>query len=63
MTETSPVGLMTPNTDEVIGSCGIAVPNTEVKIVDLTTGENLGPNQTGELCIKGPQVSFISHIS
>ena len=39
-----------------IGSCGVLLPNTEGKIVDLETGKAVGPNQTGELCVKGPQV-------
>jgi acyl-CoA synthetase (AMP-forming)/AMP-acid ligase II len=31
-------------------------PNTECKIVDLTTGAALGPNQEGEVCVRGPQI-------
>ena len=38
------------------GSIGQVVPNTEVKIVDLTTGQALGPRQQGELLIRGPQI-------
>ena len=56
MTETSPICLMTPMGKTVPGSCGIAVPNTEVKIIDLDTGKSLPPNKRGELCIRGPQV-------
>lgn len=43
MTETSPIVTMTPmNKDkERNGSCGVLVPNTEVKIVDINTGGNL----------------------
>ena len=33
-----------------------AAPNTECMIVDLETGEPLGPNQKGEVCVRGPQV-------
>lgn len=40
----------------ILGSCGILLPNTEAKIRDLETGESLGPNETGELLIRGPQV-------
>ena len=56
MTELSPVGTMTAANDELLGSCGVLVPNTQAKICDLETGEPLGPGQRGELCVKGPQV-------
>ena len=26
------------------------------QIIDTSTGQSLGPNQRGELCVKGPQV-------
>ncbi|HKO98044.1 MAG TPA: 4-coumarate--CoA ligase family protein [Pyrinomonadaceae bacterium] len=58
MTETSPVTHSSPaNPDEVkFGSVGVPAPNTECKIVDLGTGEELGPNQEGEVCVRGPQI-------
>lgn len=57
MTETSPVTHVTPKTKFVLGSTGVAIPNTLTKIVDLTTGKTLPPNGgEGELCVKGPQV-------
>ncbi|OGO09474.1 MAG: hypothetical protein A2Y61_07680, partial [Chloroflexi bacterium RBG_13_60_13] len=34
---------------------GLPVPDTEVKIVDLETGEELAAGQSGELLIRGPQ--------
>ena len=61
MTELSPLALVTPENIAKIGSCGVLIPNTEGKIVDLDSGEALGPNQTGELCVKGPQVSCLFH--
>lgn len=39
-----------------IGSIGIPLPNTDAKIVDLITKEDLPSGQIGELAIKGPQV-------
>ena len=57
MTETSPIVTFAPKEDLKIGSCGVLLPNTQAKIVDLESGEPLGPNQRGELCVKGPQVS------
>jgi long-chain acyl-CoA synthetase len=48
---TSQFGLRKPE------SCGIPFPDTECKIVDIETGETEVPvGQTGELCIRGPQV-------
>lgn len=40
------------------GSIGHPVSNTKVKIIDPNDpeGKHLGPNKTGELLIKGPQV-------
>ena len=59
MTETSPIGLLAPVEDLKIGSCGVLLPNTEAKIVDLESGKSLGPNEKGELCVKGPQVLLL----
>jgi long-chain acyl-CoA synthetase len=38
------------------GSIGVPLPNTEAKIIDLVTGEDLPPGQIGELVVHGPQV-------
>ena len=35
---------------------GPPVPNTEARVVDVTTGAELGPKQEGEICVRGPQV-------
>ncbi|CAG5052925.1 unnamed protein product [Parnassius apollo] len=35
------------------GGVGYIVKNTVIKIVDIKTGKVLGPNQTGEICVKG----------
>lgn len=56
MTETSPVTHLSPVKDNVIGSFGEPVSRTRVKIIDINTGESLGPGQEGEMCISGPQV-------
>jgi len=47
MTELSPVSHLCPKDSGRIGTCGVLVPNTEAKVVDLTTGEALGPNSEG----------------
>jgi len=59
LTETSPVTHCTPDDDPAKnkpGCIGPLLPNTECRVVDWGTGENLGPNQDGELWIRGPQV-------
>ena len=58
MTETSPVTHSSPPDPAQVkfGSVGVCAPNTECKIVDLRTGEELGPNSEGEICVRGPQV-------
>lgn len=56
MTETSPVTHMSPITNFQIGSFGEPISRTRVKIVDINTGESLGPGQEGEMCISGPQL-------
>lgn len=58
MTETSPVTHSSPADPAQVklGSVGVPAPNTESKIVDLESGELLGPNQEGEVCVRGPQV-------
>nr|AER42615.1 4-coumarate:CoA ligase [Miscanthus lutarioriparius] len=38
------------------GSCGTVVRNAELKIVDPDTGDALGRNQPGEICIRGEQI-------
>jgi long-chain acyl-CoA synthetase len=38
------------------GSVGIPVFDTECKVVDMESGEDLPPGREGEICIKGPQV-------
>ncbi|MDQ3907645.1 MAG: 4-coumarate--CoA ligase family protein [Acidobacteriota bacterium] len=58
MTETSPATHMTPPEGgrANLGSVGVVVPNTECKIVDVETGEELEANRDGEICVRGPQV-------
>ncbi|NMH98038.1 4-coumarate--CoA ligase family protein [Pseudonocardia acidicola] len=58
MTEMSPVSHCIPDDrpDIDLNSCGFAVPNTECKLVDPDTGEEVGPGGRGELWVKGPNV-------
>ncbi|KAI8432401.1 hypothetical protein MSG28_004798 [Choristoneura fumiferana] len=55
LTETSPlVTTMVPGTKNYL-TAGVAIPNTELRIVDSEM-KTLGPNEVGELHIRGPQV-------
>ncbi len=58
LTESSPVTHANPLYDRrKTGTIGLPVPNTDSKIVDSETGtKDLGPNQVGELAVRGPQV-------
>ncbi|MEX0883771.1 MAG: AMP-binding protein, partial [Cyclobacteriaceae bacterium] len=56
LTETSPVVSCNPiDGTERLGTIGVPLPNTEVKIVD-EEGNALATGERGELCVKGPQV-------
>jgi acyl-CoA synthetase (AMP-forming)/AMP-acid ligase II len=58
MTEASPGTHMAPHDPArgKPGSVGMPVPNTECKIVGVETGAELGANEEGEICVRGPQV-------
>ncbi|MFX1548763.1 MAG: long-chain fatty acid--CoA ligase [Promethearchaeota archaeon] len=58
MTETSPVTHSNPFTGKrKIGSVGMPIPDTEVKVVDIDDFTKIMPiEQEGEIIIKGPQV-------
>ncbi len=61
LSETSPIVTANPVKSEklkpVIGSIGLPVADTLVKIVDAEDySKTLGINEVGEICVKGPQV-------
>ncbi len=56
MTESSPVATINPlDGTGRIGTIGLPLPSTDVRIIS-DDGVVLGPNQAGEIQIKGPQV-------
>jgi acyl-CoA synthetase (AMP-forming)/AMP-acid ligase II len=57
MTETSPVTHSSPADPSKMkhGSVGPPAPNTECKLVDAATGQEAGPNEEGEVFVRGPQ--------
>ncbi len=55
LTETSPVATTNPGYAQQIGTIGVPLPLTEVKVID-EQGVALNLQEAGELCIRGPQV-------
>lgn len=60
LTETSPFATYLPPrmTEEKLGSCGIPMPYTQIKLVNPDTGEDItATGETGEMWVKGPNVA------
>src|SRR5215207_25575 len=58
-TESSPVITQTRTDDPLelrVSSVGRKLPDVEVKIVDVATGEEVGPGEQGDLCTRGYHV-------
>jgi long-chain acyl-CoA synthetase len=57
MTETSPLTTMNPSKGKKkLGSIGLPLINTDIKLVDPGSGEVVAVGKAGEICVKGPQV-------
>ncbi len=56
LSEASPVVSVCTPSDFKEGSVGKPLPETEVRIVDLTSAAVLEPGQEGEIVVRGPQV-------
>jgi long-chain acyl-CoA synthetase len=57
MTETSPLITMNPDKGKrKLGSIGLPLLNTELRLVDPETGHAVSVGEPGEICVKGPQV-------
>jgi long-chain acyl-CoA synthetase len=57
MSETSPLTVMNPSRGKKkLGTIGLPILNTEVKLVDPASGKEVGVGQPGELWVKGPMV-------
>ncbi|KAK3093096.1 hypothetical protein FSP39_011032 [Pinctada imbricata] len=58
MSETSPVVTTDPVNHFKYGSIGIPIPNTQIKLICSTTNTEIRlPQETGEVWVKGPQVT------
>lgn len=56
LTEAAPTTHVHPDEAPRPGTCGTPVSDTEQRVVDPETGEDLPSGETGELLIQGPQV-------
>jgi long-chain acyl-CoA synthetase len=57
MTETSPLTIFNPDKmARKLGTIGLPLLNTDVKLVVPETGNTAATGEPGEICIKGPQV-------
>jgi long-chain acyl-CoA synthetase len=57
MTETAPLTTMNPAAGKKkLGSIGLPLVNTELKLCDPGTGEPVPLGEAGEICVRGPQV-------
>jgi acyl-CoA synthetase (AMP-forming)/AMP-acid ligase II len=56
MTETSPCTHISTPERSKLGSVGLCVPNMECKLLSVETGEEVGTNEEGEICVRGAQV-------
>jgi acyl-CoA synthetase (AMP-forming)/AMP-acid ligase II len=39
-----------------IRTVGLPLPNTHIKLINPETGDEVGIGESGEICVKGPQV-------
>ena len=57
MTETAPLTVMNPSLGKKkLGHIGLPLINTELKLVDPDTGQEVELGKPGEICVKGPQI-------
>jgi len=57
MTETAPLTTMNPfQGKKMLGSIGLPLLNTDLKLVDPSSGKEMGIGEPGEICVKGPQI-------
>lgn len=62
MSETSPLTVMNPARGrKKLGSIGLPLPNTHLKLINPDTGETVKTGESGEICVRGPMVMSEYH--
>lgn len=56
MTELSPATHVSPREGFRLGTAGILLPNLEMRVVDVDSGEAVGAGKEGEVWVRGPNV-------
>jgi long-chain acyl-CoA synthetase len=57
MSETSPLTVMNPSKGtKKLGTIGLPILNTEIKLVDPGSGKEAARGEAGEICVRGPMV-------
>jgi len=56
LTETSPFASYNHETRHVPGSIGAPIEGVEMRVVDVDSGEETAPGETGEIVVRGPNV-------
>ena len=58
MTESAVLATVNPALGKKkIGTVGLPLPDTDVKLIDVETGEEVGIGKPGEILLKGPQIT------
>ncbi|XP_022088642.1 luciferin 4-monooxygenase-like [Acanthaster planci] len=55
LTEATAASTIMPHDVINYGPVGLLLPNTEMKVIDVTSGKPLGSGQDGEIWLRGPQ--------
>ncbi|MEW5914001.1 MAG: AMP-binding protein [Thermodesulfobacteriota bacterium] len=61
LTESTTIATSNPTTNTgviKVGSAGLPIFDTDVKIIDPESGQDLPTGQNGEVCLRGPQVTL-----
>ncbi len=52
------VAINPPEGEKRVGSTGLPFPHTDIKIISVATGQEVEPDEIGEICVSSPGVSM-----
>jgi len=61
MTETTGLTVINPSKRPKLGTIGVPLLNTDIRLVEPGTDREVKPGEPGEICVKGPQVMVGYH--